>query len=59
MTTTPKHKSENNDGCGCLLFLAVIALFTVYEIIPSCVQIISQHWYEGKAAAQDNSNRKS
>lgn len=59
MTTTPKHKSENNDGCGCLLFLAVIALFTVYEIIPSCVQIISQHWYEGKNAVQDNSNRKS
>ena len=56
MTTTPKHKSENNDGCGCLLFLAVIVLFAVYEIIPSCVQIISQHWYEGKAAAQDKSN---
>lgn len=54
--TTHNHKAENNDGCGCLLFLAVIALFTVYEIIPSCVQIISQHWYEGKAAAQDNSN---
>ena len=56
MTTTPKHKSENNDGCGCLLFLAVIVLFTVYEIIPSCVQIISQHWYEGKAAVQANTN---
>ena len=56
MTTTPKHKSENNDGCGCLLFLAVIALFTVYEIIPSCTQEISRRWYKGKAAAQDNSN---
>ena len=56
MTFTPNNKTENSDGCGCLLILAVIVLFTVCEIIPSCVQTISQLWYEGKAAAHDKSN---